>query len=67
MTKSKVFLGLFAAAGAITAAILMKKRGQIKVEGALEAGNKPSLTGDMKHNVHGTATVRTSGHRQPQS
>ena len=66
MTKTKVFLGLCAAAGAVVAGILMKKRGQIKVEGELNAG-KPTFSGDVKRTVSGSATVRSTPTRQPQN
>ncbi len=67
MTKKKVFLGLFAVAGAVAAGIMMKKkRGVIKVEGELEAGHKPEILGDTKSTVQGSATVRATGNRQPQ-
>jgi hypothetical protein len=66
MTKTKVFLGLCVAAGAVVAGMLMKKRGQIKVEGELNAGSKPSFTGDVNRSVSGSATVKTTPTRQPQ-
>jgi hypothetical protein len=61
MTKTKVFLGVLAAAGAVITGVLMKKRGQIKVEGELEANaNKGMGTGGSNRTVKGQATVRTN-------
>ena len=61
MTKTKVFLGVLAAAGAVITGILMKKRGQIKVEGELQANTNKGMMGTgSNRTVKGQATVRTN-------
>ena len=65
MTKTKAFLSVFgvmAAAGAVVASILVKNRGQIKVEGELKAGD--NKLGLPNKGVRGSATMRAD--RAPQ-
>lgn len=62
MTKGKVFMstiGVLAAAGAVVAGILVKKRGQIKVEGEIET--KGGGIPNRSKGVRGQATVQSSG------
>ena len=66
MTKSKVFMstiGVLAAAGAVVAGILVKKRGQIKVQGEVETkGN--GMPGRSK-GVRGQASVSATSPNRP--
>ena len=60
MTKTKIIastLGALAAAGAIVAGILVKKRGKIKVEGEIETKGNGAGGRPKKRAVRGTATV----------
>ncbi|HKW14666.1 MAG TPA: hypothetical protein VJS69_09290 [Candidatus Krumholzibacteria bacterium] len=66
MTKTKVFLGLCVAAGAVAAGVMMRKRGQRKVEGKLNAGGKPGISGNVNRRVSGSATMRSRPARHPQ-
>jgi hypothetical protein len=59
MTKTKTFLSVFgvmAAAGAVVASIMIKNRGQLKVEGELKAGD--NQLGIPNKGVRGSATLR---------
>lgn len=61
MTKTKVFLstlGVFAAAGAVVAGVLMKKRGQIKVEGEIET--KGNGLPNHSKGIRGKASMQSS-------
>jgi hypothetical protein len=64
MTKTKAFLSVFgvlAAAGAVVASILVKKRGKIEVEGELKTeGNSLGMPGK---GVKGSATIRADRDR----
>ena len=68
MTKTKIFmstLGVLAAAGAVLAGVLVKKRGKIKVEGELET--RRSNGGGIRpanRSVRGQASVGATGNRQ---
>ncbi len=60
MTKTKLFastLGVIAAAGAIVAGVLVKKRGQIKVEGEIETKGNGAGGRPKKRGVRGSAAV----------
>ena len=60
MTKSKVImstLGVLAAAGAVVAGVLVKKRGQIKVEGQIETKGNGGAGRPKKREVRGSAKV----------
>jgi len=66
MTKTKTFLSVFgvlAAAGAVVATVLVKKRGKIEVQGQIET--KGNRLGGGK-GVQGSATVRATNDRAPQ-
>jgi hypothetical protein len=60
MTKTKFFmstLGVIAAAGAVVASFLVKKRGNIKVEGEIETkGGGPGMP-RKNRGVRGSATM----------
>jgi hypothetical protein len=64
MTKTKGFLSVFgvlAAAGAVVAAIMMKKRGKIEVEGEIQThGNRMGLP---NKGIKGSATMRATNDR----
>jgi hypothetical protein len=64
MTKTKGFLsvfGILAAAGAVVAAIMVKNRGKIEVQGELETrGNRMGLP---NKGVKGSATMRATNER----
>ena len=60
MTKSKVImstLGVLAAAGAVVAGVLVKKRGQIKVEGQIETKGNGAAGRQKKREVKGAAKI----------
>jgi hypothetical protein len=64
MTKTKTFLsvaGVLAAAGAVVASILVKKRGKIQVEGELKTTDNP--LGMPNKGIKGSATIRADRDR----
>jgi hypothetical protein len=51
---------VLAAAGAVITGFMMKKRGQIKVEGEIEANANKGMGAGANRTVKGQATVRTN-------